>query len=72
MVDIVVEGPDGRIIGIEVKLSRTVSDRDVRHLKWLRETLGHRVTDLVVLTTGGEAFRRNDGVAVIPLGLLGP
>lgn len=70
-VDLIVEGPDGRVVGLEVKLSRTVTDRDVRHLLWLRDTLGDTVTDLVVLTTGTEAFRRRDGVAVVPLGLLG-
>lgn len=71
-VDIVVEGADGRIVGVEVKLSRTITDRDVRHLLWLRDALGSKTADLVVLTTGTQAYRRKDGVAVVPLGLLGP
>lgn len=70
-VDLVVEGPDGRVVALEVKLSRTVTDGDVRHLLWLRDKLPERVTNLVVLTTGTTAFRRSDGVAVVPLGLLG-
>jgi hypothetical protein len=28
--------------------------------------------DAMVLTTGGEACRRADGIAVVPLALLGP
>ncbi|MBK0332454.1 ATP-binding protein [Brachybacterium sp. MASK1Z-5] len=71
VVDLIVEGPDGRIVGIEVKLARSVDDHDVRHLLWLREKLGDDVADLVVLTTGPEAYRRADGVAVVPLALLG-
>jgi len=71
-VDLVVEGVDGAVLGIEVKLSATVGDRDVRHLLWMREQLPHAVVDLVVLTTGTRAYRRQDGVAVVPLALLGP
>lgn len=70
-VDLVVEGTDGQIVGIEVKLAANVNDTDVRHLLWLRERLPDDVVDLVVLTTGSRAYRRPDGVAVIPLALLG-
>jgi hypothetical protein len=49
-----------------------VDDKDVRHLKWLRDELGERVVERVVINTGPSAFRRPDGVAVIPLALLGP
>lgn len=70
-VDLLVEGPDGGIVGIEVKLSRSVSDADVRHLLWLRDQAPNRVVDLMVVTTGPETYRRPDGVAVVPLALLG-
>ena len=70
-VDLIVQGMDGQIVGIEVKLASDVGDADVRHLKWLREQIPGRVADLVVVTTGRIAYRRNDGVAVIPLALLG-
>ncbi|MCC6434538.1 MAG: hypothetical protein IT196_05865 [Acidimicrobiales bacterium] len=59
-------------MAIEVKLAQSVSDRDVRHLRWLQDRLGDDMADAVVLTTGPEAYRRRDGIAVIPLGLLGP
>ncbi|MEX1142823.1 MAG: DUF4143 domain-containing protein [Thermoleophilaceae bacterium] len=71
-VDLIVERPDGRIVAIEVKLTQAVSDDDVKHLVWLREKLGEGVLDEVVLTTGSQAYRRRDGVAVVPLALLGP
>lgn len=60
------------MIACEVKLGADVTTADVKHLLWLRERLGDQVADLVVLTTGGHAYRRPDGVAVVPLGLLGP
>jgi predicted AAA+ superfamily ATPase len=71
-IDLIVEGSDRRVVAIEVKLAATTSDNDVRHLHWLQEQLGDRVADRVVVTTGEFAYRRPDGVAVVPLALLGP
>lgn len=70
-IDLVVERADGRVLAIEVKLGRSVTDEDVRHLRWLRERLGDRVLDRVVVTAGQHAYRRPDGVAVVPAALLG-
>lgn len=71
-VDIIVETNDTRCVAFEVKLSDTIHDADVRHLLWLREQLGDRLMDAVVLNTGPFAYRRPDGIAVVPLALLGP
>ncbi len=71
-IDLIVERPDGRVVAIEVKLARDVSDGDVRHLRWLEGKLGDDLLDAVVLTTGAEAYRRRDGIAVVPAALLGP
>lgn len=71
-VDLVVERRDGRCVAVEVKLSPAVDDRDVRHLIWLRDRLGPELLDAVVVTTGRHAYRRTDGVAVVPAALLGP
>lgn len=70
-VDLVVERDDGRIIAIEVKLTTTVDDEDLRHLKWLKGRLGDDVLDMVVITTGSYAYRRPDGIAVVPAALFG-
>lgn len=71
-VDLIVEGEDRNVVALEVKLSESVGDKDVRHLNWLQDQLGDRLADRVVLTTGEHAYRRQDGVAVVPLALLGP
>ncbi|MCL2594297.1 MAG: DUF4143 domain-containing protein [Promicromonosporaceae bacterium] len=71
-VDLIVERNDGRVVAIEIKLDGTVDNSDVKHLRWLRDKLGDIVLDTVVITTGPGAYRREDGVAVVPLALLGP
>ncbi len=71
-VDLVVARPDGRVLAIEVKLSGAIGNRDVRHLHWLREQIGGRLLDAIVINTGPYAYRRDDGVGVVPLGLLAP
>ena len=71
-IDLVVERSDGKIIAIEVKLGQTAKDSDVVHLNWLDRQLGPELLDKIVITTGREAYRRKDGVGVIPAALLGP
>jgi predicted AAA+ superfamily ATPase len=71
-VDLIVERADRRVVAIEVKLARTVGDDDVRHLHWLAAQLGDTLLDAVVVTTGSDAYRRRDGVGVVPAALLGP
>ncbi len=71
-VDLIVERPDRKALAIEVKLSATVRDSDVENLKWLREQLGPEMVDCLVIHTGPDAYRRKDGIAVVPAALLGP
>jgi uncharacterized protein len=71
-VDLIVEGTDRRVVALEVKLAADVTNNDVRHLIWLRKRLGDRLADAVVITTGHHAYRRPDGIAVIPASLLRP
>jgi len=71
-VDLIAERADGRVVAIEVKLAASVNDRDVRHIKWLRDEIGEDFLDGIVVTTGTEAYRRSDGIGVIPALLLGP
>jgi hypothetical protein len=62
-----------KIIAVEVKLSQTVDDNDVRHLLWLKGLLGERLTDALVLYTGPIAYRRKtDNIGVIPSAMLAP
>lgn len=71
-VDLIVERDDGRVLAVEVKLARDVGDGDVRHLNWLARQIGDDLLDAAIVTTGEEAYRRRDGIAVIPAALLGP
>jgi|ERR1035437_742570 predicted AAA+ superfamily ATPase len=61
----------GKILAIEVKLNSNVDADDVKHLAWLEKELRGDFLDGVVITTGAEAYRRQDGFAVVPLALLG-
>jgi predicted AAA+ superfamily ATPase len=70
-IDLIVER-GRKILAIEVKLGQVPNDRDVRHLLWLREELGDDLADTVIVTAGQAAYRRGDGIAVIPAALLGP
>ncbi len=71
-VDLIVIRRDQRVVALEVKLARAVNDDDVKHLIWLREQIGDDLLDAAVIHTGPEAYRRPDGIAVIPAALLGP
>lgn len=71
-VDFIVAVRDGRVFAAEAKLSGSVSDHDVRHLNWLRREIGDGLLDAAIITTGPQAYRRRDGIAVIPAALLGP
>ena len=70
-VDLIVERDDGRFLGIEVKSARAVADDDARHLRRLRADAGDAMLDAIVLSTGPSAYRRADGIGVVPLALLG-
>jgi hypothetical protein len=70
-IDLIVEHGQ-KILAIEVKLGQTPEERDLRHLRWLRDELGEALADAIVITTGQAAYRRPDGIAVVPAALLGP
>lgn len=71
-VDVIVTGPKKSVLAIEVKLANTVDDRDCAHLRWLRQRLGHRWADGIVVYAGTDAYRRDDGIGIVPAALLGP
>jgi predicted AAA+ superfamily ATPase len=71
-VDLIVRRGDGRVVAIEVKLAPTVGDDDVRQLRWLGGRIGDELLDSVIVTTGTAAYRRSDGIGVVPAALLGP
>ena len=70
-VDLIAERRDGRVLAIEVKLAAVPDDHDVRSLHWLSGQIGADLIDSVVVTAGAYAYRRSDGIAVVPLAMLG-
>ncbi len=71
-VDLIVELHDRRFVALEVKLGAVPGTGELRHLKWLSGQLGQDLADAVLITTGAHAYRRQDGIAVVPAALLGP
>ncbi len=71
-VDMIVQRDDGAVMGIEVKLASAINAADGMHLRWLADQLQTRLLDSIILTSGPYAYRRNDGVGIVPLALLGP
>ena len=62
---------DSKVIACEVKFAPTVDAADGRHLRWFMEKVGSSCVDAMIITTGGVAYRRKDGIAVVPAALLG-
>jgi len=44
----------------------------VRHLHWLKQRLGDQLLDAIVVHTGPAAYRRPDGIGVVPAAMLVP
>ncbi len=71
-IDLIVERADQRVLAIEVKLRSAIDHADTKNLRWMRDQIGTDLLDAVVINTGSRAYRRADGIAVIPAALLGP
>jgi predicted AAA+ superfamily ATPase len=69
-IDFVLESPDGRITGIEVKASSSVRADDFRHLRWLRERVGDRLSAGLVLYLGEHSLPFGDGMFGVPMSAL--
>lgn len=71
--DMIVEKLDGSWLGIEVKLGSHAIDDAAMSLRRLAERRVARSPEALVIITGtGYAYRREDGVNVIPLGTVCP
>ena len=73
--DAVVQLKDGRWGAIEVKVGSKDIETGAAHLLKLKETVNtdkmSEPSFLMVLTAGKYAFRRKDGVYIVPIGCLG-
>jgi uncharacterized protein len=69
-VDAVLELGPNRIVGIEVKGARDVSDHDVRHLIHLRDRLGDSFVHGVVIHLGDRVQPLGDRLTAVPVAAL--
>ncbi len=66
-VDLVLEGRDGRVVGIEVKAGESPGRNDWRGLEALRELLGRRFHRGILLHTGSAAVPHGDRLWALPV-----
>lgn len=69
-IDIMLETRDGRVAGIEAKLTTTLRKRDFAGLEHLREKLGERFRAGVVVHTGPQTLPFGDRLWAIPTSAL--
>jgi len=69
-VDFIIQ-KDTKVIACEVKFSPLVAPSDGKHLRWFIDKIGNECCDAMIITTGSAAYRRNDGIAIVPAALLG-
>ena len=66
-VDLVLERDDGQVIAIEVKAGSRISSEDFRGLRQLKERLGLRLEEAIILYTGEHAYSHDDWITILPL-----
>ncbi|MFL6233270.1 MAG: ATP-binding protein [Thermoanaerobaculia bacterium] len=66
-VDLLLEDPTGRIVGVEVKMGSAVQEKDVRALHDLADALGPRFVRGVVLYAGERAVPFSEKIFALPI-----
>lgn len=69
-VDLVLERDDGQVAAFEIKAGTRVSGEDLRGLRLLKERLGPRLQEAIVLYTGEHAYRHDGWIWILPVSLL--
>ncbi len=69
-VDLVLEGPAGVVVAIEIKAHASPTLSMARHLEWLRDQLGHKFVAGVVLHTGSRPFQLAEQIWALPIASL--
>src|SRR6516165_3711213 len=65
-VDLVLERDDGQVIAFEIKAGTRVGGEDLRGLRQLKDRLGSRLQEAVVLYTGEHAYTHDGWITVVP------
>jgi uncharacterized protein len=66
-IDLVVEHPDGTVIGIEIKATASPDHGDARHLRWFRDKIGDRFRRGIVFHTGPRSFQFEPDIWYLPI-----
>ena len=66
-VDIVLELPGGRLIGIEIKATAAPRSSDAKHLRWLRDRFPDQFVAGAVLHTGPDIIDLGDRIFALPI-----
>lgn len=69
-VDLLLEAPDGRVVGVEVKAAGNVDQNDFKGLRALAEALGERFVAGAVLYLGGQILPFGDRLHALPVSVL--
>lgn len=69
-IDFVLEGPDGAVVGIEVKATTSPGADTARHLRWFKEKIGDRFRAGIVFHLGSRPSSFGDGIQAIPVSAL--
>lgn len=69
-VDLLIESADGRLVGIEVKASSTVTASDFRGLRALADAVGERFVRGVVVYCGDNVVPFGENLHAVPVGML--
>jgi predicted AAA+ superfamily ATPase len=69
-VDLVLERDDGQVIAFEIKAGSRISGEDLRGLRQLKERLGDRLEEAIILYTGIHAYTHNGWITILPLSRL--
>jgi len=66
-VDLVLERDDGQVVAFEIKAGSRISGDDLRGLRQLKDRLGPRLSEAIILHTGMHAYKHDDWITVLPL-----
>jgi len=66
-VDFIIENPNGKIIGIEVKLDGTINEKDIANMIALKETTGNRFVKGIIIYTGNELAQVGVNIWAVPV-----
>jgi len=66
-VDFIVESPNGKAVGIEVKLDSTINEKDWANMNTLQETLGDRFLKGIIIYTGNDLVQVSRKIWGVPV-----